>query len=264
MNSQLFTDLAVKAQAEDEEAREQLLLEAFQPVYFLCRHILLNESMAWQVTQNILMTINSGIDAMDNPGRMVRWIQKLVASRCSQTLARLRWEEGKSAGFQELHLPGKLLDEDQTARAVLDIICMLPEDQRVCILLYFAGGMPVKGIERHTGMTDATIRSYLEKAQLTIKDQVRVCKMQGYTFLGIAPLSVLMQTVMLLDRDEKKASAMVDGILGKTEQTTPVPAKAKKKKSNFKLGVWIILLALLLMAALGFIISMELFPRGLG
>lgn len=262
MNRQFFTDLAEKARSGDANAMETLLTEVFHPVYFLCSHIMLSESAAWKQTQGILTVIYNGVKSMKDPDRMVRWIQKLVAGRCSHTLARMRWEDGRIETYAQLRLPGKLLDEDQTANAVLDMICMLPEDQRLCVLLYFGAGMPVKGIERHTGLTDAVIRSYLEKAQLTIQDQLRVCKLQGYTFLGIAQLSVLMQTAMQLSRDERKAAIMVDGILGKTEQSVFEPTKPRKKKknSNIRLGIWIALLSLVLMAALGFIISMELFP----
>lgn len=210
MNEEQFTDLAVRCQAGEEGAAEQLLRLAFVPVSYQCGRILTDAQEAGNLTAQIMAELSAKLPALPNPANFQKWMQHLIASHCAQTLARLRWEEPEAAvQVQMPELSGGLLDEFQTAGAVSDMLAALPDDERLCAFLHFCGGMSLMAISRGIEMDEDSVRRNLDAAQAAVRQRLAELRSSGVKLLGLGPISMLLHTDMMAAIDPADADALL-------------------------------------------------------
>lgn len=230
MNTEQLTDLAVRTQAGDEGALLQLLAELYHTVFYQCRMILQDDAAAETLTREILSAVPEKAAAMENPGNVSKWVQRRVASRCSSVLTRMRWEDPEHYFLKEqptVQLSGGLLDEEQTAHAVAQMAACLPEEQRICMVLHSCGGMSAAAIARAIEEPEETVANRLNQAKEFLKDDIREQKKQGVTFLGLAPLPILMQTDMEASRDEAAAQSFLAPYIPQPKAAAPTQEAVK-------------------------------------
>ena len=67
MIQEQFAGLVLQCQSGDENAMEQLLLQAHTPVSCLTRKILQNHRAAEQVTRDVLATVSTNLASLQEP-----------------------------------------------------------------------------------------------------------------------------------------------------------------------------------------------------
>lgn len=230
MNRELFADLAVQSQAGDREAMEALLLLAHTPVSYLCGTFLQNGKAARKLTREILTLIHAQPDSLGKPEEFEIRVRRVTAARCVQAMEQLRREGNE---FQDppknVQIPKQTLDEFQTAQVIQQMTDHLPEQTRLCLLLYCCGGIEIRGIARLTGTSEAAVLENLNRAQANINKQLRKFHKMGIRFAPVTSLPELLCTAMYQNGNAEAAAAMVDGIL---EKPLPVPAAPRKKRSD--------------------------------
>lgn len=224
-----ITGLVRKCQSGDQSAMEELLRAAYVPVSYQCRRFLKTGADAEDMTQEILLLIYTKIGTLNEPAAFWGWLGRMTANRCKNALTRthedlpvLEDEEGNSVldsieNEDRQTVPEEAFDNAETARMIGGIVDALPEAQRDCVLLYYYDEMSVKEIAEVLGASENTVKSRLNYARKTIKENVLDYeKKQGIRLHSLAPIPLLLYFLRMEAEagvDKEKAAQAVSGAM---------------------------------------------------
>lgn len=192
----------------DQQAQEELVLAAQNRVYYHCRKMLKHEEDALDATQEILISMLTRLDRLQDPEAFWGWLSAMTANHCRNVLTRGRREaqipeddEGNSLldafeSLDEQTVPDKALDNDETRRMIVELVDQLPPPQRQCVLMFYYEGMSVKDIAAALETSEGTVKSRLNYARKAIKSGV-----DAYAAQGVKLYSALPFLVYFLQRD---------------------------------------------------------------
>lgn len=240
-----LSSLIRKSQKGDTAAMEELLLAAYPPVSYQCRRFLKTDADAEDMTQEILLQIYTKIDTLHEPAAFWSWLGHMTANRCKNALARthedlpiLENDDGNSVldsikNEDRQTVPEEAFDNAETARMIGRIIDALPEAQRNCILLYYYDEMSVKEIAEVLNASENTVKSRLNYARKTIKENVLDYeKKQGIRLHSLAPIPLLLYFLRMEAEagvDTQKAARAVSKAM---EQGAAAPAATPSGAAN--------------------------------
>ena len=180
------------------------MIQIQNPVYYQCKKMLKNEEEAQDATQDILISVLTGLDKLREPVAFYGWVNGIAANRCKHLLTQgtKEWqipedEEGNSLldDLEELDdqvVPDKAVDNEETRRMIAQLVDDLPEAQRMTVLLYYYDEMSVRDIAAVMETTEGTVKSRLNYARKSIKEGVEGYERQGLKLYGISPLPLLL------------------------------------------------------------------------
>lgn len=192
----------------DQQAQEELVLAAQNQVYYHCRKMLKHEEDALDATQEILISMLTRLDRLQDPEAFWGWLSAMTANHCRNVLTRGRREaqipeddEGNSLldafeSLDEQTVPDKALDNDETRRMIVELVDQLPPPQRQCVLMFYYEEMSVKDIAAALETSEGTVKSRLNYARKAIKSGV-----DAYAAQGVKLYSALPFLVYFLQRD---------------------------------------------------------------
>ena len=192
----------------DQHAQEELVLAAQNRVYYHCRKMLKHEEDALDATQEILISMLTRLDRLQDPEAFWGWLSAMTANHCRNVLTRGRREaqipeddEGNSLldafeSLDEQTVPDKALDNDETRRMIVELVDQLPPPQRQCVLMFYYEEMSVKDIAAALKTSEGTVKSRLNYARKAIKSGV-----DAYAAQGVKLYSALPFLVYFLQRD---------------------------------------------------------------
>ena len=192
----------------DQQAQEELVLAAQNQVYYHCRKMLKHEEDALDATQEILISMLTRLDRLQDPEAFWGWLSAMTANHCRNVLTRGRREsqipeddEGNSLldtfeNLDEQAVPDKSLDNDETRRMIAELVDQLPPPQRQCVLMFYYEEMSVKDIAAALETSEGTVKSRLNYARKAIKSGV-----DAYAAQGVKLYSALPFLVYFLQRD---------------------------------------------------------------
>lgn len=260
MNQEVFSDLVLQSQSGDANALEQLLVQAYSPVFNLTHKILHNHHTAEQVTRDTLEAVASNLASLQEANQFPQWLCRMTAARCMQAsplLHRNFAEADLPAYWEDSLTDGTVLSEEESADAILSMVDCLPESQRLCILLLGCGSLPIPAIAQLTGFSETSIKQNIRHGQHTIQQHLWELDGRGIQFSGVSSLTDILHESIFRDADEQAAMVMVYDILGKK---LPVPP-----------SVWVVrlltvIVIVLLIAVLGLagVIGFKLIASMLG
>lgn len=168
--------------------------------------MLRSEQDALDITQEVLITMLTSLDKLQNDGAFYSWIGGITANMCRNALNRgphkkevqvVDDEDGNSLfdtfeDIDEQKAPEKALDNDETRRMIMDLIDALPDAQRECVLLYYYEEMSVKDIAATLNVSENTVKSRLNYARKAIKIGVEDYEKKGTKLYSISILPFLL------------------------------------------------------------------------
>ena len=186
----------------DQQAQEELVLAAQNRVYYHCRKMLKHEEDALDATQEILISMLTRLDRLQDPEAFWGWLSAMTANHCRNVLTRGRREaqipeddEGNSLldafeSLDEQTVPDKALDNDETRRMIVELVDQLPPPQRQCVLMFYYEEMSVKDIAAALETSEGTVKSRLNYARKAIKSGVDAYAAQGVKLYSAVPFLV--------------------------------------------------------------------------
>ena len=105
--------------------------------------------------------------------------------------------------------PDESVDYAETKRLMQEILDKLPEDQRLCILMYYYEELSVGEIAQSLECSTGTVKSRLNYARKKIKNEVEELERKGTKLYGIAPLPFI---VWMLSSEEKTLEVKASGL----------------------------------------------------
>lgn len=257
MYEEQFARLAERSRSGDKLALIALLRLTYTPVSFLCRKLLRNEITATELTRQILSAIPHQLGRLADPAEFEKWIRRITASRCMQTLSQMdrSMPDDMDRPAAPPVIAARNLNETQTAQVVQQLVDDLPEAPRVCLLLYCCGGLKLKGIAQLTDYPESQVLEYLNQAQKSINTQMRKYHRMGVQFAPIPALSTLLHTHMYSQREPHEAATMVRSIL--VRRASNSEKKKRKKRIPHFLLIAVLASAAVLLMLLAVIFALE-------
>lgn len=196
--------LIQKAKQNDRQAQEQLVTEVQSNVYYLCKKMLKNEDDAMDATQDVLISMLTKLDQLQEPGAFKGWVNTITVNRCKRMLSKGgreipidEDEEGNTLldfmeDLDEQTVPDKAVDNEETRRMIAQLVDDLPEAQRMTVLLYYYEEMSVRDIAAVMETSEGTVKSRLNYARKAIKEGVVGYEKEGVKLYGLSPLPLLL------------------------------------------------------------------------
>ncbi len=240
MNDELFSDLVWKSQTGDDDSLEQLLLAIHAPISYLAGKILQNEESAGQITRDVLEIISGKLQSLEDPDQFRKWMCRITAARCMQVMPMSRASDlppVELAPWQETLADGETLSEEKSAQIIQQMVDVLPQNQRLCILLLGCGGLSISAIAQLTGFSEATVTEHIQNGQAVIQQNLWELQSRDVQLSGLSSLTGILRIAMFQDRDPADAIPMVYSILGKEIPVPPDPEKSIIRILSVILGI---------------------------
>lgn len=194
--------LVRRARQGDQDAWAELYQATVKNAYFTARKVLGNQDEAVDLVQEAYITAFERLEQLEDEETFPAWLSMIVANKCKDWLKRkkpalfseLRTEDGPEWDWEDFKAegqPAQVLDQKETVRLVAQMIDRLPEDQKLCVILYYKEELTVSQIAQTLEVSEGTVKSRLNYARRKIKEQAEELEKRGTKLHGISPLPLL-------------------------------------------------------------------------
>lgn len=202
-----YSELIDKAKNKDEKAIEQLFELTSQKGYYVALKYLKSKEDAHDILQDAYVSALSKLDSLKDPEKFDKWLYQIIANKAKNYLVKnkpllfeqLEKEEEDAIRFEDTiqddtleFQPKENCDYQELKQALKDLIDELPEDQRMCLLMYYFEELSINEIAESLELNTNTIKSRLNYARKKIKDKVEDLQKKGTHLYGIAPIPFLL------------------------------------------------------------------------
>ena len=171
-------ELVLKAKSGDQQAMEQLYEMTYSRVYCTIRVMVKDEQETLDLLQDSYIKAFKHLNQFEGTEKFLPWIQQIARNTAKDWLkkkhpaffADLRsekkteWESPAEEQIMDVNdgnWPEKVLDREETARLIREILDGLPEDQRVVIEMFYYERLSVKQIALALGLSESAVKSRL-------------------------------------------------------------------------------------------------------
>lgn len=193
-----------ESRAGSAQAMEKLLCEAHTHALYQCRRFLKSKQDVQDAVQDVMLTVYTKLDTLEEPAAFFGWVGRICANRCINMRSRghgelpfAEDEDGNSMldnieSEDEQTRPDAAIDNAETARMIGELVDALPQAQRMCVLLYYYDEMSVKEISSAMDVSENTVKSRLNYARKSIKEGVLAYEKKGVRLYSFSPLPLLL------------------------------------------------------------------------
>ncbi|MCL2857766.1 MAG: sigma-70 family RNA polymerase sigma factor [Oscillospiraceae bacterium] len=177
MEPERLAILIEKAKQGNKSALEELFMGAWNSIYRLALRILKNPEDAEDITQEVFITIQQKISGLREPTSFYAWANQITANKCNRFFSKhkglITLEDEDElllvADDDPENMPDKALDDEANRQIIMSVIDNLPDNQRICILLFYYGQLTVADIAVALETNENTIKTRLSMARAKIR-----------------------------------------------------------------------------------------------
>ena len=216
-------DLIDRAKSNDQDAIADLYNRTYDSVYSTLKFILKDDDAALDVLQDSYIKAFRSLDQLQEASKFPAWIKRIAHNRAIDEL-----RKAKPVNFSDMvpedsdevlefeddrpeSMPDVVIDRRETARLLGEILDSLPDDQRICVTMFYYDQLSVKEIASELGLAEATVKSRLNYGRKKIESKVRDLEKKGTKLYGFAPIPFLL---LLLRQEVEISEASASGVLG--------------------------------------------------
>ena len=202
-NQDRITELAVNAQQGSQDSFNELYRLTRDRAYFVALTITHNEQDALDIIQDSYLKAWQSIGSLQKPEQFSAWIRRITGNTAKDYIKHhspllfLGSEDGTDDLFdlQEErnsdYIPDAAMDTAETRRLIMEIVDGLPEDQRLCVLMYYYEDMGLPEIAAALDVPQSTVTSRLYLARKKISRGVEDLERKGTKLYSAAPVPLL-------------------------------------------------------------------------
>ena len=203
-------ELVLLARRDDQNAVNELYNQTFKKAYFVARTAIKSSdgdysSQIEDIMQDAYVKAFSSLDKLEEPEKFQGWLDTIVINRCKDFLKKkkptlfsdmasensndgstLEFEDSRENDRMEFR-PEESVDYGETKRLIAEMLDRMPEDHKMCLLMYYYEEMSVRQIAEAMDCSEGTIKSRLNYARKNLKGPVLELEKKG-TKLYCMPL----------------------------------------------------------------------------
>lgn len=245
-------DMIEAASRGDQDAIAELYNRTYSSVYYTIRSVIRDDDTALDVLQDSYLKAFRRLDQLGDPSKFRAWVKRIARNQAVDVLRQKAAipfsalesdgaDPGPPVDFEDTapeHLPDVVIDRQETARLMKEILDALPDDQRAAISLFYYEEMSVAEIAEAMGVSENTVKSRLNYGRKKIEAQVRALEKRGTRLYGLAPVPFLL--LLFRSRDASAAEIPAASVLHRvtadlTAQTAGHAAKITAKAAGHAL-----------------------------
>lgn len=228
---QKIVDVGKNAEVQEINEWQEIYQKTYKKAYAVAFQIMKNKEDAQDVLQEAYISAFKNMNSLKDKEKAGAWINQIVANRCKDWLRKKNpalftdmgsedndtdYEESLLNENQEF-MPEESIDYEDTKRIMQDILSALPEEQRLCILMYYYEELSVGEIAEALECSTGTVKSRLNYARKFIKTKVEELEKQGTKLYGIAPIPFIVW-MLTMKENAMEVEAAEQSCWGKIEQ----------------------------------------------
>lgn len=208
--------LVRKARQNDPDALAELYNQTYSQVFYVVKSMIKDEDTVYDLVQDTYLKAFAHLDSFSGEYKFLPWVKQIAANTTRDHLKKKRPTLFTDLGSpsddfdfedmikdkQPMHLPEVVIDRQETARLLQEIIDELPEDQRAAIAMYYYEELSVKQIAASFGVSESAIKSRLMYGRKKIESKVRDLEKKGTKLYSIAPFAFFL---LLLNKQKAMA-----------------------------------------------------------
>lgn len=224
MNLQQAVELAKKGK---EEGYNYLYQQTYQKSYYVAFKYIKQEDSALDILQDAYIKAFQNLEQLQDAEKFPAWFSKIVATTALNELKKRKVvlfsqmeKENDSTSIDELFQDERIeaqpelsLDKKETSRLVQEMINVLSDEQRLCIMMYYVEEMEVKDIAETLGVSENTVKSRLNYGRKNIKDKVLELEKKGTKLYSLAPIPFFLYLLLSDTMNAQAAELPVNHIL---------------------------------------------------
>lgn len=219
-------DLIEKAQIGDEAALSELYCRTYQAVYHTVTALISSEDTVLDLVQDTYVKGFRHLDQLQDPNKFQAWIKRVAHNLAVDFLRKtkpvifssLPEEENGDIAFEDdrtENLPDAVIDQQETARLMKEILGSLSEAQRVAVMMFYYERMSLHEIAQTLQVSENTVKSRLLYARKKIETEVRALEKKGTKLYGLAPVPFLLWLFRSMDGQAAEIpSTLLQSVIG--------------------------------------------------
>lgn len=181
----------------------KLYEKTYPNVYAVAYSIVKNEHDACDLAQEAYLSAFSNIESLEDISKFPKWVVQIAANKCKDFLRKKKPSlfsqfdtdetdfESEIVDNSDTYNPDKLIEDKEVKKIVQEILYSLPEDQRMCVILYYGQDFKISEIAEALGISESTVKSRLSYAKKKIKQKVEEYEKNGTKLHSISAISIL-------------------------------------------------------------------------
>ncbi|MCL2433021.1 MAG: sigma-70 family RNA polymerase sigma factor [Clostridia bacterium] len=236
MEASNWDHLVRSSKAGSESAFNELYLLTRDAAFFVAVSITKNQEDALDILQEAYLKAWKNLAALRDPAQFKPWFNQITANAAKSYIKKRNPTLfGDVAALNSVdcpdlqadkdtaYIPDASLDVAETRQLIMEIIEGLPEDQRLCVMLYYYEDMPITDIAAALELPPGTVMSRLRLARDKIGRGVNdLEKRKGIKLYSVAPIPLAIYLLRQLPAHE--SAALPPFILGNATTTASAGA----------------------------------------
>ncbi|MBR1673498.1 MAG: sigma-70 family RNA polymerase sigma factor [Eubacterium sp.] len=208
MNNIIFNnykDAVAAAISGNQEGFSYLYEKTFKNKYYVALKYMKNEDAASDVVQDSYMRAFQNLSMLQDPERFPGWMGMIVANTAKNYLKKKNPvlfsemdqvnDEGDVAEYQDTLVeeradfnPEEYYSKKEISDIVNEMIDSLPEEQRICMIMFYLEGQSIEEIAGALECSKGTVGSRLNYGRQKIKAKAEELQKRGYKLYSFSPV----------------------------------------------------------------------------
>lgn len=256
----------------NEEGFNYLYQSTYQKSYYIALKYMKQEDAALDVLQDSYVKAFKNLGQLQDADKFASWFAKIVASTALDALKKRKvilfsqmedevGDSGAESMIEDERIdrqPELFYDKVETSRLVQEMIDTLSDEQRMCIMMFYAEEMSVKEIAETLGISENTVKSRLNYGRKNIKEKILELEQKGTKLYAIPPFTFFLY-LLLADTQNAQAAEVPYDVLERTKKQLNhgnnvkdfAKGTAKAGKTAAGIGMKKIITGIVIMAIIG-------------
>ena len=210
-----YAEAVASALAGNQEGYDFLYQSTYQKKFFIAKKYMGNDMDAQDVLQDAYVQAFTKLNTLQDYQKFPNWFGMIVANTAKNALQKKKMlffsdlegvnEEGEAMELNIMDTdasrqPEIAYTEKETQEMVHEMLDTLPDDQRMCILMFHFEGASIREIAEAMECSENTVKSRLNYGRKAIKKKSEELQKKGYKLYSMAPLPLLL---FLLRKEEE-------------------------------------------------------------
>ncbi|MBQ9061810.1 MAG: sigma-70 family RNA polymerase sigma factor [Eubacterium sp.] len=216
--TEITQKLINQAAMHEPDAVSAIFAQTYTRVYCIIRALVQDGNVTRDLLRETYVSGIEGLRMLRDPAELTQWMYLTAYTRAtlwlrkrSQSLfSRLTIDHTEPQEFDDEYpaeIPEIEMEERVAAALLLDLMRELPDDQRLCTVLYYYERKSINEIARELGISEDTVRSRLNYSKWKIKARVRVLEQNDVNLYGFKTRNAVSFMVFLFHKHEELTAA---------------------------------------------------------
>ena len=196
MDNKKLEKLAVEVKNGNTEAFRDIYIIMYNPLYRLIYRTVKDEALTQDIIQDTFVSAIENIWTLRNPSMISSWLFSISANRCKDVLKKKtpslfsEFEDYQIDNIEDKSSDMILANSVESSNLkdmINEILDLMPADNRLCLLMKYQEGMPVKSIAAALEISESTVKGRLLRARNQVKKEVTLRRKKGKSVFSFAP-----------------------------------------------------------------------------